>query len=305
MPLPFIDNQELLLEFYLDAFIVGSIVGLVGPLLGTFLILRRMPLLAFALPQTADAGVAFSFFIYGALDIASRNAESTTVLAPPPYWMQVGTAIFITALALFVLSIITHRRPGATGIWAAVVFLVATGASQLLLLESGYAEFDLEAMSRGRLLSVLEDGTIRVTAIAALSMAIALAMRRGLWVTAFDPDLASLQGKLPGRWLFLTLTLVGGFCCFTVNDAGPEVVLTHLIVPPVVLRRTTWSLTMYGPLCMLAGFLGNYTAFVLALNKDWPIGPSMIIGVTGTSITLAAGAGLIRALSSRRQNRLA
>ena len=49
-------------EFLQNAFITGIIIGVIAPLLGVFVVVRRMSMIADALSHVALAGIACSLF---------------------------------------------------------------------------------------------------------------------------------------------------------------------------------------------------------------------------------------------------
>ena len=50
-------------EFLQNAFITGIIIGVLAPLLGVFIVVRRMSMIADALSHVALAGIAFSLLL--------------------------------------------------------------------------------------------------------------------------------------------------------------------------------------------------------------------------------------------------
>ena len=56
-------------DFMRYSFISGLIVGLIAPLLGTFIVVRRLSLIADALSHVALGGIAFGVYLSSALNI--------------------------------------------------------------------------------------------------------------------------------------------------------------------------------------------------------------------------------------------
>ena len=274
-------------RLYFDAFFAGCVVAIVAPWLGTLLVLRRMPFFAVAVPQVAGAGVAFAFYLFPLLqphvvDDALHPADIET----PSNLLQLSCSAGATLIGLLVLAL-AGRSGKTTGTHAAVLFVVAYALSEVFVLESAYGEVADDALHHGRLLSILPDGRDQVIVASIAVMAVAFLTGRCLLRAAFDSDLARLQGIGAGRWLFITLLLVGALCSSTVNQVGPEVVLALLVIPPAVLRSATPSLALYAPACSLAGLLGMASSFVLAVGKDWHVGPALILSTLLTSVLVA------------------
>ena len=58
-------------EFLQNAFITGIIIGDIAPLLGVFIVVRRMSMIADALSHVALAGIAFSLLLAKELSFTS------------------------------------------------------------------------------------------------------------------------------------------------------------------------------------------------------------------------------------------
>ena len=280
-------------ELFFDGFIALLAIACVAPILGTHLVMRRMPLLALAVPQLAGAGQAASFWLF-----ATMIAVDTANPAQPGTWVQMLGALFGVAAGMAVLSF-CGRGAQLTGAYAGLLFVVAAGLQEIFYLESPYQRFFEDAMHHGRVLTVGPEGRNLTLAIASIALFVAVAWSRPLWTTAFDPDHARLQGRSPTRWLLVILVLVGVFSALTVTVVGPEAVLALLLIPPTILRSATTSVTLYGPLASLAGILGVLLSFFVACaeNIDWPLTPALILTTLLSSLLIAALASLFRRLT--------
>ena len=80
-------------EFLQNAFITGIIIGILAPLLGVFVVVRRMSMIADALSHVALAGIAFSLLL-------QKSFVTMTGLNPLYMGMafSVGGSLFIEKL---------------------------------------------------------------------------------------------------------------------------------------------------------------------------------------------------------------
>src|SRR5688572_14497776 len=101
------------------------LVGIVCPIVGCFLILRRLVFLGIALPQVASAGVALtlSVHIWTAHDSAFHEISES----------HLGGSLFVTLLTIIILACIERwgRRAGEGGLGA--LYVLTTAASILIL----------------------------------------------------------------------------------------------------------------------------------------------------------------------------
>ena len=58
-------------DFLQNTFYTGLLIGLIGPLLGSFIVVRRLSLIADGLSHVTLAGIAFGLFVEKKLFIAS------------------------------------------------------------------------------------------------------------------------------------------------------------------------------------------------------------------------------------------
>jgi ABC-type Mn2+/Zn2+ transport system permease subunit len=274
---------ELVGDLFLDGFFAIMALALVAPYLGTFLVLRRMPMLGLAIPQMAGCGQAATFFLFARFVAALEPGNPE----PPPEILQVMGAGAGVLAGLLVLAI-SFGQPRFLGVNAAIVFLAAIGLQEVFFLESPYHEAFDESLHHGRLLTVLAEGRTRVVLTCALLLSAVIPLRRPLWLSAFDPDQARLMGYSPGTWLVATLVLLGSLSALCVPVVGPETVLALLIIPPAILRGASPSLGLYGPLAVLAGVLGAAGSFIVAVALDWPSNPAVVLSVLAASMVVAA-----------------
>src|SRR3954470_18470825 len=89
---------------------ISLLVGLVCPLVGAYLVLRRLIFMGVALPQISSCGIAFAFALHAWGIVphfeggdAHENAEHTLAFA--------GSSVF-TLSAIMVFSILERKRRG-------------------------------------------------------------------------------------------------------------------------------------------------------------------------------------------------
>src|SRR5947208_8269499 len=104
---------------------ISLLVGLVCPLLGVYLILRRLIFMGVALPQISSCGIAFAFSL-PAWGLIPHMHESEHALA------FAGSSLF-TLPTILVLSLLVRRSGGSVEARLGTVYVLA-GAWSILLL---------------------------------------------------------------------------------------------------------------------------------------------------------------------------
>lgn len=280
-----------------DGFLALLAAALVLPPLGLLLALRRLPFVTVAVPALAGGGVAFAYFLWPLIAAAGTGAAGESSLAPPPAIAgHAGAALFLAAGFAWLAGLARgggeERRLESA---SAVLFVVAVALSELLVIESPFEEVADQWLHHGRVLAVLEEGRMRVWGACALAGGIGIAFRRELALAAIDRDEAHLAGLPNGRWLLATLALAGGACAVLVPELGPEVVLALLLVPATLLSPTARSLARLALSCSIAGFAAAILGFIIAVARDWPVSPSVVVAL----IAFCAAARGATALRSR------
>jgi len=275
------DALDLSTGLFRDGFLALLAAALVLPPLGLLLALRRLPFVTIAVPALAGGGVAFAYFLWPFIAAVGGSSRAAGTLEPPPAVAgHAGAALFL-ALGFAWLAALARRGGEERRLESAsaVLFVVAVALSELLVIESPFEEIADQWLHHGRVLAVLETGRDRVWGACAIAGGVALSLRRELALAALDRDEAHLAGLPPGRWLLVTLALVGGASAILVPELGPEVVLALLLVPATLLAPTARSLSRLALSCALAGVAAALLGFVIAVARDWPVSPSVVVAL--------------------------
>lgn len=225
------------LDFMVRAFIAGGAVGVSAPVLGTFLVLQRLSLIAETLSHVAITGAAIGIFLgeYPVLIAmaASVAAAITLERLRTTRWLASDGALALVlytalAIALVLISRGDHLNVSLLGylfgnvvtvtsadVWAAV----AAGALTLLVIGLLYSEF-LQATFDADMAKVAGVPVHRVNLLLAIltGVTVTLSMRvvGGLLVGALIvlPVLAALQLKRAFRTTLLVAAAIGAASVF-------------------------------------------------------------------------------------------
>ncbi len=256
------------LEFMQRALLAGLAIGVAAPLVGTFLVQRRMALFGDGIGHAAFAGVGAGLLLdvwptWTALVVAAAGAMSVE-------WLRAhGRATSDLALALF--------------------FYSGLAAGSVLLAKSGDAR-------PGQYLfgSVLTASWADVRTVAALTVGIVLAIAvagRALFAVVLDEESARVNG-LPVDRLNLLLAALTALTVVAAIDVVGTLLVAALMVLPVAtsravarsFRATLLLATVFGEIAVAAG---------LTASRTWNLAPGGTIVLTAAAIfgvvTLAAG----------------
>ncbi|HLF80543.1 MAG TPA: metal ABC transporter permease [Anaerolineales bacterium] len=262
--------------FMLRALWASLIVGVVCPVLGTYVVLRGMAFLGDALAHIILPGVVLAFLL--GLPLA-LGALAVGVLA---------------ALAINAISARAElREDAAIGVVFAGAFALGVA---LLSLQRSYA-VDLTHILFGDLLGVSSADLVLMGALGAFVLLVVVAFYKEFLVLSFDPLLATTL-RLPVSFLKnLLLVLLAVVIVMSLQVVGVALVLAMLVTPASA--AYLWSRRLPPMMAIAAGF-GSISALVgllLSYHLNLASGPAIVLVETGLF-------GLAFLVSPRRRSRL-
>ena len=245
---------------------VTLLVGLVCPVVGCFLILRRLVFLGIALPQVASAGVALtlSVHIWTAHDSAIHEISES----------HLGGSLFVTLVTIIVLACIERwgRRAGEGGLGA--LYVLTTAASILILAKCPTAEQSWLSLFKGEIVAVAG----RDVAVTGVSFAIALALlitfAKELLLVSYDREMAITLRKIIFVWDLLLYLVIGLVIAVAVLTVGPLVTFGFLVIPPLIIHPWAGTMRRFFIASALLGAVSSFLGFWIAYRFDLPVGPT-------------------------------
>ncbi|MFC6874517.1 metal ABC transporter permease [Halobellus marinus] len=238
-------------RFMHRAILVGLCVGVMAPLIGTFLVHRQLALIGDALAHTAFAGVAVGLFLNAVID-----------LGVSPYL----TAVVVAMIAALFIELISEATDAYNDVSMAIV--LSTGfalGTTLISLNAGGLAVGVNQFLFGNLSTVSpRSAAILLVLFAVIVGTVAVTRNQLLYVT-FDETAAAVSG-IPVNWynrvmVMLTALVVVG----AMQIMGVILVAAMLVVPVAgatqVSRSFSESLVVSVVLAELAVLLGIGVAY--------------------------------------------
>jgi zinc/manganese transport system permease protein len=263
-----------LLGLVRNSLVAGAVLGLVGGLAGTFVVMRDLPFAVHGISELSFAGAA------GALLLGASVAGGSVAGA-------------LAAAALIGLLGARARDRGSAigvlmpfGLGLGVLFLSlykGRSANKFGLLTGQIAAIDTPRLS----------WLLGTSAVVLVCLAL---MWRPLAFASLDPDVAAARG-VPVRALALAFTLVLGLAvAVSVQVVGALLVLALLCTPAAAAVRVTASPVLVPVLSAVFATVSVVGGILLSLGSSVPISPY----VTTISFVLYAGCRAAGALRARR-----
>ncbi|EMA13285.1 metal ABC transporter permease [Haloarcula marismortui] len=232
--------------FMYRAILVGLCVGVIAPLIGTFLVHRQLALIGDTLAHTAFAGVAVGLFLNAVLE-----------LSVSPYL----TAVVVAVIAALLIELISEATDAYNDVSMAIVLSTGFALGTVLIsLNAGGLAVGINQYLFGNLSTVsAENAVIMLGLFSVIVGTVALTRNQLLYVT-FDETAAAVAG-IPVVWynrimVMLTALVVVG----AMQIMGVILVAAMLVVPVAgatqVSRSFSESLLVSIVLAELAVLLG-------------------------------------------------
>ncbi len=250
-------------SFMVNAWIVATLVAIVGGAIGFFIVLRGSAFIAHAIPNGAFAGAAGATLV-----------GASTLLG-------LGTFAVLGALAISLLGR-RGRRDVATAL--ALVFMLGLG-SLFLSFGVGYANSAFSLLF-GEVLGISTSQLLPTIALSALSLLVLAMMWRPLLLASVLPE--SAQVRNPFRLELAFLLLVALATTMTVPVVGTTLIFSLMIGPAAAARLLSARPTTALVLSISIALVIVWSAIALSYETYWPIG--FFVGAASISVFMLARA---------------
>ncbi len=265
-------------ELFHFAILAALLAGVVCPLMGAFLLVRRTGFYGVTLPQFAACGVACGYAVLpwwlanvglGGLDLEAA-LESPHALRN--YVLAWG-ALF-TFGGLLGLVLLGARKETETGRVAAA-FAIAAAVTVLLAQKAPTGREFIEQLLRGEILTVDSHEFETIAAVYAVVLVLLWLFHRDLLLVSFDREFALVLGKRVKAFEALLMILTGLTVSAGVLIVGPIVLFGLLVIPPLAARGLARSMVSFFVLSAAFGVVAAAGGLVASFALDWPLGPSL------------------------------
>ena len=246
-----------------NAWIVGTLVAIVGGVVGFFTVMRGSAFVAHAVPNGSFAGAAG----------ASLVGVSTLL----------GLGVFSLGGAL---GIGLLGRRGRRDVATALTLVFLLGLGLLFLSVSGSYADQVYSLLFGEVLGISQNQlapTIGLTAACLLALAV---VYRPLLLSSAAPEAAQARGVRPFAIELCFLALVALTTTMTVPVVGTTLIFSLMVGPPAAARAFTPRPDAALALSIAIALAVVWLAIALSYETNWPVG--FFVGAASAS-AYAAG----------------
>ena len=268
------ENYGELLQLLQNSIIAGALLGLIGGLIGVFVVMRDLTFAVHGISELSFAGAAFALLVGFNVVIGSILGSLTA------------------ALVIGLLGVRARERSSIIG----VLMPFGLGLGVLFLaLYPGRAANKFGLLT-GQIVAVDDPQLYWMLGVTVVVVAALAIMWRPLMFATVDPEIAAARG-VPVRALSPIFMIVLGLTvAMAVQVVGALLVLALLVTPAAAAMRVSASALWVPVLSVLFGVTSVVGGILIALGGSLPISPY----VTTISFTIYV---VCRVIGSRRARR--
>jgi zinc transport system permease protein len=240
---------------------------MISPLIGVFLVQRRLALLGDGMGHVAIAGVGLAFL---------------TGTEP------VITALFVSILGALILELVRHKSRSAGDLALALIFYGGIAGGVLLTsLAGGKASTALNQYLFGSLSTVSTQDFVALGLAALALIVILLRYGNQIFAMSLDGETARVQGIRVTAMSVLLTSMAAVTVVVGMRTVGLLLVSAIMIVPVAAAQQLTHSFKTTGLLASAIGMLSATGGLTLSFYVDVPPGPTIVLLVLAIFVVLA------------------
>lgn len=251
-------------EFLQNAFASGLIIGFIAPLLGVFIVVRRLSLIADALSHVTLAGIAGSLYL-------SQSVGALALLNP----LYLGIVASVTG-SLFIERL---RRLYKHYEELAIPIIMSAGlgfGAIFISLAEGFSS-DLFSYLFGSVSAVSRQDLWIIIGIALIVIVFLSLFFKELFVLSFDEEYAKASG-LPAKWIHVLFMIVTALVIAgSMRIVGILLVSSLMTLPVAAAMRISKSFKQAILLSVIFGELSVIVGLVSAFYLDLAPGGTIVV----------------------------
>ncbi len=266
-------HQILSPDFLLRNSVYTSVlIGFACPLVGVFLVMRRLVFMGVALPQISSTGVAIALSLplwlgFNLTDHGSQSAHS----------LAFAGSITFSLTAILILAFMERRGRGHPEGRLGTAYVVAAALGILLLSENPYGEIGWLDMLKGEVITISNFDLVLTAATLALVLATLGLFQKELLLVSFDRETAIILRKNVVFWDVLLYILIGLTVSMAVLSVGPLIAFGFLLIPALIAHLFARTMRQFAMFASLIGGSVAFFGFYIAYNWDLPVGPTDVV----------------------------
>lgn len=267
-------------DFMRNALLAALLVGAVAPLVGIFLVQRRLSLIGDGLGHVALAGVAVGILL-----------DNQPIL----------TALIAAVIAGVAVEVIRARGRASGDIALAVMFYGGIAAGVVIINRvDGSQSSNLTSYLFGAITTTSSGDLVVFGVLSAVILVVTLALRQRMFLAAGDEEYARASG-LPVMALNITLSVLTAVTVVvSMRVVGLLLISALMIIPNAAAQQIARSFRSATLWAVLFGVLSSVGGVVTSFYADTAAGGTIVLLAIALFLVIAAVVALVAALTAHR-----
>lgn len=271
------------------ALVVAFLVGLAAPVVGTYLVQRRLTLLGDGIGHVALTGVALGWLAASGADAMNKDA-----------WAVPG-AIVVSVLGALLIEWMRAQGHASGDVALAILFYGGIAGGVLLIGIAGGTTSNLNAYLFGSISTVTALDTWLTVVMAGAILLLGIGLRPALFAMCHDEEFARASG-LPATALSLLISVTAALTvAIAMRIVGALLVSALMIVPVAISQMVTRSFISTMHLAMGIGVAVALSGLVITYVKPWAPGATIVVLAIALYALVAAFRPLIMRIANSVQ----
>lgn len=249
-------------DFLRNTFITGILIGIIAPLLGCFLVVRRLSLLADSLSHVTLAGVAFGLMI-----------EKLLFIPINPLYSGMGFSVIGAILIEKLRSVYTAYQE----IGIPIVLSAGVGLSVIFISIANGFNTDLFNYLFGSVSAVSQNDLITISIITLFIILLVVLFYKELLTLSFDEEHAIVSGIHASRIHFLFIVLTALVIAASIRIVGVLLVSALMTLPVASAMRIAISFKQLVFLSIIFAEIAVITGLISGYIFSIPPGGTIVI----------------------------
>ena len=267
-------------SFMQRAMLAAVIFGPIAPIVGVFLVQRRMALLGDGLGHIATTGIGLALLLGT---------------------MPIPTAMVVATAGALLVEVIRERSRTAGDLALALIFYGGiAGGVFLVSVSSNSATTVLNSYLFGSLTTVSGDDLVSLLILVSVLLVAVAIFGREMFVVSIDPEIAAVQG-IGVRWMSRLIAVMAAITVVVgMQIVGLLMVSAMMIVPVASAQQVTRSFRSTVAVAMVLGLLAAVSGLTISYYVDVPPGPTIVLlALAGFAVIAVVAVPLRRAVNRR------
>jgi len=266
-------RQILSPDFLLRNSVYTSVlIGFACPLVGVFLVLRRLVFMGVALPQISSTGIAIALSVPMWLGLLQPEHA-----AHSEHLYAFAGSTFFSLAAILIMAILERRGTGSPEGRLGAAYVVAAALSIIILSQNRYGEVGWLDLMKGEVITI-DNYDLGLTAITlAVVLTVLGLFHKEILFVSFDRAMAATLGKNIVFWDVLLYLLIGLTVSMAVLSVGPLIAFGFLLLPALTSHLFARTMRQFTIVASVIGGISSFLGFWIAYDYNLPVGPTDVV----------------------------